>query len=137
MFNVTKRNLAAGLVIVAASLPSAAQARLDLDPPTAVSASAPAQPAGGSSIQQPGASAQSGFRWGMRGSARLERSYSWVLVPLPQVLRVAAMGSVRWPGEQQTGRGAIGLPAGPVRARRVVRDWLASMARPGSGTFRR
>jgi hypothetical protein len=67
MFNVTKHNLAAGLVIAAASLPSAAQARLDLDPPTAVSASAAAQPAGGSSIQQPGASAQSGFQWGDAG----------------------------------------------------------------------
>ena len=41
-FKLSKRLLAAGLVIAAASFPAVAQARLELDPPSKTAASAPA-----------------------------------------------------------------------------------------------
>jgi hypothetical protein len=67
MFSPTKRGLAAGLVIAAAGFPAAAQARFNLDPPTAVTATAPAAPTGGSSSPSAATSAQSGFQWGDAG----------------------------------------------------------------------
>ena len=60
-----KRSLAIGLTVGAAGLPAAAQARLDLNPPTPAS-NAPAQPVSVASVQQPG-SGQSGFQWGDAG----------------------------------------------------------------------
>lgn len=67
MFKVTKSSLAAGAVIAAASFPSAAQARWNLNPPTVMTASAPAPPASGSAIRQTGVIAQPGFQWGDAG----------------------------------------------------------------------
>jgi hypothetical protein len=66
MFNETliKRSLAAGLAIGAASFPTAAQARVDLNPLPAPSASQPAQVASAPTRAQPSSSAQPGFRWG-------------------------------------------------------------------------
>jgi hypothetical protein len=71
MFHVTKRGLAAGLVIAAASFPAAAEARLNLNPPAPTSASpssivngrVPALPRAAASVHQPAAAVQSGFQW--------------------------------------------------------------------------
>jgi hypothetical protein len=69
MFNHTliKRSLAAGLAIGAASLPTAAQARVDLNPPPPPTVSQPARVASAPTRSQPGSSAQPGFRWGDAG----------------------------------------------------------------------
>jgi hypothetical protein len=69
MFNETviKRSLAAGLAIGAASFPTAAQARVDLNPLPAPSASQPTQVASAPTRAQQSSSAQPGFRWGDAG----------------------------------------------------------------------
>jgi hypothetical protein len=70
VFNHTliKRALAAGLTIGAASFPTAAQARLELNPPSAPSASQPVQVVSGSTDARRSSSAQqSGFGWGDAG----------------------------------------------------------------------
>lgn len=62
-----KRSLAAGLAIGAASFPTAAQARFDLNPPPARSASQPAQLASAPTRAQSSSSVQPGSRWGDAG----------------------------------------------------------------------
>jgi hypothetical protein len=65
MFNHTliKRSLVAGLAIGTASFPTAARARVELNPAPAPSASQPAQVASPSTRAQPSANAQPGFQW--------------------------------------------------------------------------
>jgi hypothetical protein len=60
MLKMTKRGLAGGLAIAAASFPSIAQARWELNPPVAAS-STPAP------VQQATPAAQPGFQWGDAG----------------------------------------------------------------------
>jgi hypothetical protein len=63
-FNPSKRLLAAGLVIAAASFPAAAQARPQFDPPGRVVASAPAPAVSAPQAPRPTAGNDSSFRWG-------------------------------------------------------------------------
>jgi hypothetical protein len=63
MLKVTKRLLAAGVVIAAASAPSAAYARFNLNPPVAPAATHPARPAVRPSTPRATASASQGFQW--------------------------------------------------------------------------
>ncbi len=65
--NVIRRWLTGGVVIAAASFPSVASARFELnDPPSA--ASRPAQSAIGiPTVQRSGGTAQGGFQWGDAG----------------------------------------------------------------------
>jgi hypothetical protein len=69
MFNHTliKRSLAGALAIGAASFPTAAQARVDLNPLPAPSASQPTQVAGAPARAVELKSGQPGFRWGDAG----------------------------------------------------------------------
>lgn len=60
MLKMTKRGLAGALAIAAASFPSIAQARWELDPPAGAS-STPVP------VQQAAPTAQPGFQWGDAG----------------------------------------------------------------------
>jgi hypothetical protein len=61
-----KRSLAAGLAIGAASFPTTAQARFELNPPLPI-ASQPAHVASAPTRAQASSSAQPGFQWGDAG----------------------------------------------------------------------
>ncbi len=61
-FNLSKRALAAGLVIAAASAPAAAQARPNLEPPNRAAAG-PAPSAVASQAPRPTAGSNSSFQW--------------------------------------------------------------------------
>jgi hypothetical protein len=63
MLKVTKRLLTVAAVIAAASAPSAAYARVNLDPPAAPAATQSAPPAVTPSAPRPEASSTQGFRW--------------------------------------------------------------------------
>jgi hypothetical protein len=63
MLKVIKRLLAAAVVIAAASAPSVAYARLNLNPPVAPAVTHPAPPAVTPSAARPEASSTQGFRW--------------------------------------------------------------------------
>jgi hypothetical protein len=63
MLKVTKRLLAAAVVVAAAGTPSAAYARFNLDPPVAPVATHPARPAVPPSTPRATASASQGFQW--------------------------------------------------------------------------
>jgi len=63
MLKVNKRLLTGAVVIAAASAPSAAYARFDLNPPVAPAAAQPARPAGTPSAPRAEASSSQGFRW--------------------------------------------------------------------------
>jgi hypothetical protein len=65
--NLIKRLLTGGLVIAAAGFPSAAQARLNLDPPPGAVASSTAPVVSRPSVHRSEPSAQSGFQWGDAG----------------------------------------------------------------------
>jgi hypothetical protein len=60
-FKLSKRLLAAGLMVAAASFPAVAQARLNFDPPSKTAASAPA-PAVSAQASPP--TRDSSFQWG-------------------------------------------------------------------------
>ncbi len=64
---VTKRCLAGGLLVAAASFPAAAQARFDLNPSPPPAASAPLPAASRPSVHQGGPSTEAGFQWGDAG----------------------------------------------------------------------
>jgi hypothetical protein len=63
MLKVTKRLLAGAVVIAAASAPSAAYARVNLDPPAAPAATQHAQPAVTPPAPRAEAASSQGFRW--------------------------------------------------------------------------
>jgi hypothetical protein len=63
MLKVTKRLLAGAVVIAAASAPSAASARLNLDPPVAPAATHHARPAVTPPAPRAEAASSQGFRW--------------------------------------------------------------------------
>jgi hypothetical protein len=65
--NLIKRLLSGGLVIAAAGFPSAAQARLNLNPPPVAVASSTAPVVSRPSVHRIDASAQPGFQWGDAG----------------------------------------------------------------------
>jgi hypothetical protein len=62
-----RRWLAAGLVIGATVVPSAARARFEFNPPESIPASTPAAAVGGTVARPPATSAEAGFRWGDAG----------------------------------------------------------------------
>jgi hypothetical protein len=61
------RWLTTGLVIGAAVVPSAAQARFEFNPPASIRAGAPAGAVSGTTARENVASAQAGFQWGDAG----------------------------------------------------------------------
>jgi hypothetical protein len=63
MLKMTKRLLAGAVVIAATSAPSAASARLNLDPPVAPAATQHARPAVTPSAPRAEAASSQGFRW--------------------------------------------------------------------------